>query len=531
MHLPAPTPVMNEKHYLARSAGMIGSLTLLSRIAGYLRDMVIAYFFGATSYTDAFWIAFRIPNLLRRLFAEGSLTISFIPVFTETIENKNKEEAKTISDIVFTILFIITIIVVILGIIFSPYIVKLFAYGFDKKTFELSVALNRIMFPYIFFISLTALSMGVLNSLRHFFAPAFSPVLLNISIILSVFIFVKSFNLPIYAAAVGVILGGILQFMVQLPFLKAKGFLFGFKVKLHHPAVKRIGILLLPQLFGLAVYNLNLIVSSQYASYMSAGTISYLYYAERLTEFPLGIIAVSIATVLLPSLSSYVSRGDYDQFHSTYTYTLKLLLLILIPSLAGIFALRIPICNLLYQRGEFTYEATIATAQTLAGYCLGLWAVGGLRITAPAFYAMQDTKTPVVVAFFAFLLNATLGYVFGFTLKLEHTGLALANSTSSIFNFLALIYLLERRTGNLKAKTILGFTLKIIVISAIMAAAAWKLSTYADWTESVFSIKKTLALVMSIGSGGLIFIALTKIFKIEEAGFLLDLLRKKVTGG
>lgn len=522
---------MSDKHEIARSAGMIGFLTLLSRITGYIRDMVMAYFFGATAFTDAFWIAFRIPNLLRRLFAEGSLTISFIPIFTEMLEKRDKEEAKKVSDIVFSLLFTITIIVSILGVIFSPYIVKLFAYGFDRETFELSVALNRIMFPYIFFISLTALSMGVLNSLRHFFAPAFSPVLLNISMIIAIFTLFNKFGLPIYSAAAGVILGGVLQLLIQIPFLRASGFLFSFTANLRNPAVKRIGLLLVPQLFGLAVYNLNLIVSSQYASFMPEGTISYLYFAERLTEFPLGIIAVSIATVLLPSLSSYISRGDYDKFHETYSFTLKLLLFILIPALAGLIALRIPICNLLYQRGEFTYEATLATAQTLSGYCLGLWAVGGLRVTAPAFYAMQDTKTPVVVAFFAFLLNAALGFVLGFTLKLEHTGLALANSASSVFNFLMLIYLLERRTGDLKARTILLFCLKMIVVSSVMAGAAWAISTYADWTGSDFSVKKIAVLALSICVSGALFIILTRILKIEEAGFLLNLIRRKIPGG
>ncbi|MCL4246240.1 MAG: murein biosynthesis integral membrane protein MurJ, partial [Candidatus Dadabacteria bacterium] len=270
---------MKDKRAFARSAGLIGSLTFLSRITGYARDMVMAYFFGATAFTDAFWIAFRIPNLLRRLFAEGSLTISFIPVFTDTLENKSKEEAKQVSDVVFTILIIAVSVISILGIIFSPYIVKLFAYGFDEPTFELAVSLNRIMFPYIFFISLTALAMGVLNSLRNFFAPAFSPILLNAAMIGAIFFLYNRYDLPIYAAAVGVIIGGALQLAIQLPYLKAKGFLFSFSTNLRNPAVKRIGLLIVPQLFGMAVYNLNLLVSSQYASFMQEGTVSYLYFA------------------------------------------------------------------------------------------------------------------------------------------------------------------------------------------------------------------------------------------------------------
>lgn len=509
---------------------MIGSLTFISRIAGYVRDMVIAYFFGATAYTDAFWIAFRIPNLLRRLFAEGSLTISFIPVFTETLEKKNKEEAKKVSDIIFSILLILLTTVSLLGVLFSPYIVKLFAYGFDQDTFELAVTLNRIMFPYIFFISLTALCMGILNSLRHFFAPAFSPVVFNICIITSILLVHRSFDLPIYSAAAGVILGGILQFFIQLPFVKAKGFMFSFTRNFRHPAVKRIGLLLLPQLFGLAVYNLNIIVSSQYASFMQSGTISYLYFAERLIEFPLGIIAVSIATVLLPNLASYISKGEYGKFRDTYSYTLKLMLFILIPALAGLIALRIPICNLLYQRGEFTYEATVFTSQALLGYSFGLWAVGGLRVTAPAFYAMQDTKTPVIVAFVAFLANAVLGYILGFTLKLNHTGLAVASSISSIINFITLVYLLEKRTGDIKMKPILVFCLKIVLLSTIMAAAAWKVSTFADWTESAFSIEKIGILLLSIGTAGVVYFVLVKILRIEELEYILNMLGRKMPG-
>ena len=477
---------MKDKRAFARSAGLIGSLTFLSRITGYARDMVMAYFFGATAFTDAFWIAFRIPNLLRRLFAEGSLTISFIPVFTDTLENKSKEEAKQVSDVVFTILIIAVSVISILGIIFSPYIVKLFAYGFDEPTFELAVSLNRIMFPYIFFISLTALAMGVLNSLRNFFAPAFSPILLNAAMIGAIFFLYNRYDLPIYAAAVGVIIGGALQLAIQLPYLKAKGFLFSFSTNLRNPAVKRIGLLIVPQLFGMAVYNLNLLVSSQYASFMQEGTVSYLYFAERLIEFPLGIIAVSIATVLLPSLSSYASRGDYDNFHETYTFTLRLMLFILRPALAGLIALSVP-----------------------------------------AFYAMQDTKTPVVVAFFAFLLNAALGYILGFTLDLSHTGLALANSASSIFNFLLLIYLLERRTGELRAGPIVKFAVLVTMISVIAGAAAWKISTYADWAAQDLTLEKVLVLLASISAAVLVYILLARLFKIDESRFVFTILKRR----
>ncbi len=517
---------MKQHEQITRSAGLVGSLTFLSRIAGYARDVVIAYFFGATALTDAFWVAFRIPNLLRRLFAEGSLTISFIPVFTQYLETKNKEEAKKVADAVFTILVFLLILISIGGILLSPYIIKLFAAGFDESTFELAVSLNRIMFPYIIFISLTALSMGVLNSLRHFFAPAFSPVILNICIIVAVFFLYKNFNVPIYAAAVGVIAGGILQLIFQLPFLYGRGFLFSFRKQVRHPAVKKIGFLIIPQLFGVAVYNINILVNTQYASFMTEGTISYLYFAERLIEFPLGIIAVSIATVLLPSLSSYVSKKEFDKFKETYSFTLRLMFFILIPALVGLIVLRVPICNLLYQRGEFDYAATVFTSQALLGYAVGLWAVGGIRITAPAFYSMQDTKTPVIIAFIAFIVNAVLGYVLGFTFGYKHTGLALASSISSIINFVLLFYLIERRVGNINIKSIIVLLVKLTAISGVMGVVIWRISKLTFWNESAFSLEKIGILAASIVIAAVIYFLLAKILKIEEADFLVKMIRR-----
>lgn len=518
---------MKQHEQITRSAGLVGSLTFLSRIAGYARDVVIAYFFGATATTDAFWVAFRIPNLLRRLFAEGSLTISFIPVFTQYLETKNKEEAKKVADAVFTILVFLLILISIGGVLLSPYIIKLFAAGFDESTFDLAVSLNRIMFPYILFISLTALSMGVLNSLRHFFAPAFSPVILNICIIVAVLFLYKNFEIPIYAAAVGVIAGGILQLVFQLPFLYGRRVLFSFTKSVRHPAVKKIGLLIIPQLFGVAVYNLNILVNTQYASFMTEGTISYLYFAERLIEFPLGIVAVSIATVLLPSLSSHVAKKEFDKFKETYSFTLRLMFFILIPALVGLIVLRVPICNLLYQRGEFDYAATIFTSQALLGYAVGLWAVGGIRITAPAFYSMQDTKTPVIIAFIAFIANAALGYVLGFTFGYKHTGLALASSISSIINFLLLFYLIERRVGNINIKSIIVLLLKLTAISGVMGVIVWRVSKLTLWSESSFAIEKVGVLAASVVIAVAVYLLLAKLLKIEEADFLVKMIRKR----
>ena len=518
---------MRHQEEITRSAGIVGVITLLSRIMGYARDMVVAYFFGARAETDAFYVAFRIPNLLRRLLAEGSLTVSFIPIFTESLEKKGKEEAKKISDITFTLLLIVLILVSLVGVLLSPFIIKLFASGFKGEVFNLAVNLNRIMFPYTLFASLTALSMGILNSLKHFFAPAFSPVIFNIVVIATVFLIQQSFDLPIFSLAIGVMIGGFIQVAFQTPFLRNRGFLYEFRKSLRHPAVKQIALLMVPQLFGLAVYNLNILVSTQYASHLPEGTVSYLYYSERLIEFPLGIVAVSIATALLPSLSSQASIGELERFRVSYSFALRLMLFVMVPALTGLIALRVPICNLLYQRGEFSYEATIFTSQALLGYAVGLWAVGGVRITAPTFYAIQDTKSPVMIAFLAFIVNAFFGYILGFTFGLKHTGLALASSISSTFNFFLLFFTLNRRMGEIEIKKTLMQVLKITVASLIMGVSAWKISTFYDWSQSGISPEKIGVFLASVLVSVALYFTIAKLLKVEEIGFLFDMIKRK----
>lgn len=518
---------MKHEEEITRAAGIVGYSTLLSRIVGYVRDMVIAYFFGASAETDAYFVAFRIPNLLRRLLAEGSLTVSFIPVFTEYLEKKSKEEAKRVSDITFTLLSMVLILVSIAGILLSPFIIKLFASGFKGETFHLAVRLNQIMFPFIFFVSLSALVMGILNSLNYFFVPAFSTVIFNVVSIAVIFLAYQKLHTPVFSLAIGVIIGGFIQLIFQIPFLKSRGFLFTFRKKLRHPAVKKIALLMAPQLFGVAIYNLNILVSTQYASHLPEGTVSYLYNSERLTEFPLGLIAVSIATALLPSLSSQVSKGEIEKFRESYSFSLRFMLLTIIPALTGLIALRVPICNLLYQRGEFNYEATLHTSEALLGYAAGIWAVGGVRITAPTFYAMQNTKTPVLIAFFAFIVNAIFGYVLGFTLGLKHMGLTLASSISSTFNFSLLFLSLSRRIGNIKIKETLIYVTKISFSSLVMGAVAWKISTLSDWSRSGISPQKIGIFLLATIGGIVVYLALVRLLKVDELGFLFSMVMKK----
>src|SRR4030043_913062 len=355
--------IMSENHKITKAATTIGMGTLLSRILGFLRDMVIAHFFGAGMAADAFFVAFRIPNLWRRLVGEGSLTISFIPVYTEYLTQRSEKETRKVPHVAFTIAGVILLILTVLGILFSPILIRIVAPGFIQipEKFELTVTLNKIIFPYLFFMGLFALCMGILNSYRHFFAPAIAPIFLNISMIVSVFLFYHTFKVPVMTLALGVLAGGVTQFLFQIPFLYKRRITFRFNFNFQHPAIKRIGLLMIPGLIGTAVYQINVFIDTIFASFLPSGSVSYLFYADRLMEFPLGIFAMAIGMASLPSLSALVSQGKMEEFKETLSFTFRLTAFISIPAMVGLIALKTPIINLLFQRGVFDYGATEMT--------------------------------------------------------------------------------------------------------------------------------------------------------------------------
>ncbi len=342
-----------ENHRVAKAAGVVGLATMLSRVFGFIRDVIVARYFGAGLATDAFFVAFRIPNLLRRLFAEGSLTIAFVPVFTEYLKAKSREDAFELARVAFTLLSAILVVVSIAGVLLSPAIVTLMAPGFraapDK--YALTVLLTRIMFPYIFFIALVALCMGILNSLRHFATPALSPVILNLCMIAAALTLRDFFAEPIVALAVGVMVGGLLQLAVQLPVLFRLGVSLRPNFHFGHEGVRRIGALMLPAAFGAAVYQINIFISTLLASFLPEGSVSFLYYADRIVELPLGIFGIAIGTAALPSFSDQVARGQYDEMKRTISFSLRLMLFITIPAMIGIVALQEPIISVRRVRG------------------------------------------------------------------------------------------------------------------------------------------------------------------------------------
>ncbi|MCX5828715.1 MAG: murein biosynthesis integral membrane protein MurJ [Deltaproteobacteria bacterium] len=516
----------NEK--VAKAAGVVGLATMLSRIFGFIRDMVVAGIFGAGLVTDAFFVAFRIPNLLRRLLAEGSLTVSFVPVFTEYLKQRSREEALELANVVFTALSVVLVIVSVAGVLFSPFIVAIIAPGFVKSPdqYELTVLLTRFMFPYIFFISLVALCMGILNSLRHFAAPALSPVVLNISMILATLLLKDLFGVPIYALAVGVMIGGVLQLAMQWPFLIKMGVRLKPDFHFRHPGLKRIGLLMMPAAFGAAIYQINVFIGTILASLLPKGSVSYLYYADRIVELPLGVFAIAVGTAALPSFSDQVARGEFEDFKKTISFSLRLILFITVPATVALVALRIPILSVLFQRGAFDAASTIQTADALLYYTLGLWAFSLIRIIVSAFYSLQDTKAPMKAAIVALIVNVACSVVLMSPMK--HGGLALATSIASAVNVIMLGIILKKRIGSYLNREFYRSLGKITAASLVMWGAIMVVEIFIPWKITGPFDGRLLFLIASISGGMATFFVMSWLLKCSEMVMVIRTIKGKL---
>lgn len=507
---------MSSEKHVTKAAGVVGLATIATRISGFIRDMMIASALGAGMVADAYYVAFRIPNTLRRLVGEGALTIAFIPVFVEE-RQRSEADAWALANAVATFLTLILLVITISSMVFTPWIVRLIALGFDDipEKFALTVRLTRMMFPYIFFISLGALAMGILNSLHHFFSPALAPLMLNLCLIGSVFWLSPHFDPPAIGLAIGVLLGGLMQFLFQLPALFRHGFRYRLSVDYGNPAVRKIGVLLLPALFGMAVYQLSVFSSTFLGSFLDQqGSITYLYYGNRLLEFPLGIFGVAIATAVLPTMSAYAANDDTTKLIDTLSFALRLMLFITFPATIGLIVLRLPIVKLLFEHGYFTPEASVETAQAVLYYMLGLPAVAGARIIVPVFYALKDTFTPVKCGAASLVVNIVCSLAL--MIPLQHSGLAFANSLSSIFYLGLLVWLLRRRLGPIGWRRIAGSAGKVLGASMIMGACCMPFVARAalhQWL--VFPI---------IGMGSLVFLGVAGLLRVEELTFLKTLI-------
>ncbi len=519
---------MDTKGRIAKSAGIMSIATFISRILGYVKDMILARYFGATGISDTFFVAFRIPNLLRELFAEGSMSSAFIPVLTEYHTKHGSDEAKRLVRVTLTFILIFVGSLCLIGMLFAPQIVTLIAPGFlnNIEKFSQTVLLTRVMFPFLLFISLAALVMGALNTRRVFFVPALAPALLNVTIIAVVLILVPLLEQPIIAVAVGVTLGGFVQFAFQLPSFFRNGYDMKPSYEFIHPGLKKMSFLVLPATMGMAVAQINIFISTILASYLPQGSITYLYYSMRLIQFPIGIFGVAMGMAALPALSEHAVKGEMEKLREDFSFALRLLFFITVPAMAGLIALREPIVNLLFQRGVFDYKATLGTADALLFYSMGIWAIVGVRIVTATFYSMQDTKTPVKVAVIAMATNIIMSVILMGPLK--HSGLAFANAIASSANFILLFYFLRRRLGRIDAMRILKSFIKISVAAALMGISGWFILHGEIWTLSGRVMEKTLSLSGTVALCLLVYFAVSLLLKVDEANYVYNLIKERL---
>jgi putative peptidoglycan lipid II flippase len=454
---------------VARSAGVISLATLASRLLGFIRDLIIARLFGVYLYAQAFVVAFRIPNLFRDLVGEGASNAAIVPVLSEYNLKRSKPEFWELANILFNLLAVVLSAITILGIIFSPLIVRLIAPGFIGSPAKLAatINLNRIIFPFILLIGLAAYATAVLNTLKNFAVSAFAPCLLNIAIIVCALLMGEG----ILGLASGVLLGGLLQLLVQLPSLYKKGFRPKLNLSFVHPGVAQVKKLMLPRLASSGIYQLNNFVDSIFGSFatiVGEGGVAVLYFAYRLIQFPIGIFSNAIAQAILPTFSTQVFEENRDNLKNTLSWGLRIVIFALLPATALFMVLARPLVETLFGGGKFDAYSSLLTSQALFFYSIGLTAYGGTKILQSCFFALKDTVTPTKISGLALLSNVILNTLLMFPLKIA--GLALATSVSGIISFFVLFFILSRRLGGLGEQKILKSFLRILAATLGMAA-------------------------------------------------------------
>jgi putative peptidoglycan lipid II flippase len=517
---------------IAKSAGVISIATTLSRILGLVREQMIATLFSRTA-TDAFYVAFRIPNLLRDLFAEGAMSSAFVPTFIECLKNRGSKEAWKLASNVLNLLVLLLGAITILGIVFSSWIVEKFAGDFRviPGKLELTVVLTQIMFPFLPLVAIAAVVMGILNSQGTFFLPALAPALFNVgSIVVALslyWILTQAGWEPILGMAIGTLAGGFLQLAVQIPVLVRRGFTYMAGLSLGHPGVKRILLLMGPGTIGLASTQINILVNTWLATSQGEGPVSWLNYAFRLMQFPLGLFGVAIATATLPTLSAQVANQELPELQRTLTSSLKLVLLVNVPASAGLMALSQPIIALIFQHGRFKEEDTNATANALIFYAIGLFAYSAVKLLVPAFYALGRSRVPVIISTIAVALN--IGLNLALVRPMGYLGLALGTSIAAIANFLLLFFSLQKYSGPMKAKSLLSTFFRVTLASIVMAAAsgafhrwlfAYSLADGLSWRAMVLGAAMAL--------GVLVLLLMCRMLKVAEVNDLVAHLKSRL---
>lgn len=498
---------------LLKSTAKVGAATIVSRVLGFIRDIVLARYFGASGATDAFFLAFKIPNFMRRLFAEGSFSLAFVPVLSEVRASGDHRALKDLIDHVAGTLAGILLVLTAVGVVAAPAVLAIFAPGWlieERPEFWLSASMLRITFPYILLISLTALAGGILNTFDRFLVPALTPVLLNLSLIAAAVLLSVRMEVPVKALAWGVLIAGVVQLAVQLPALMRLGLLPRPRWGWRHSGVRKILRLMIPTLIGSSVAQINLMLDVVIATFLVSGSVSWLYYSDRLLEFPLGVFGVALSTVILPNLSRKFALQDPQAFSATLDWALRLALIITLPAALGLAVLAAPILVTLFQYEAFRMSDVDMSSLSLAAYAFGLPAFIAVKVLAPGFYARQDTRTPVRIAIVAMLSNMLLNLLFVVSLSATgfrgpHMGLALASSAAAYINAGLLYRMLRRQQAYIPEAGWGRVALAVACGSiAMVAALLWQSGELADWAAAS-ALERSLRLLVLIGLGALVY--------------------------
>jgi putative peptidoglycan lipid II flippase len=488
---------------VVRALGSIGTATFASRVLGFARDMIVARAFGAGPATDAFFVAYRIPNILRRLLAEGALATAVVPVFSDYLVNRSRGEFVRMARAVLAAAIAALTITTLLGVAGAPWILRAMAPGFaaDPEKNAMAVLLTRVMFPSLIVVGLAALAMGALNAEGRFFASALGPAVSNVGMILGVVLLAGRVDPPILSYGVGVLAGAVGQFLVQLPSVARVGLLVAPSSELAHPALGRIVRLLLPSVFGLAAVQVTVFINTLLASLLPTGSISYLYYADRVMEFPLGVFGIALASASLPTMSRQAAARDLPAVAGTLAFSLRLSFFVAAPATAGLVILREPITRVLFKRGEFGTVETAATAAALGWYAIGLAGFSGSRIAAQAFYAIGEAGTAVRLGIVSVVANVVAAVVL--MTPLRHSGLALASSVATYVNLVALVVAARRRFGPLGGRAMLWSAGGTLVATAPLAV--WCGLMLLWWPAGRGLAREGAWLAGAIGVGGALF--------------------------
>jgi putative peptidoglycan lipid II flippase len=517
---------MSEKTGVARAAGILMVSMILSRILGYLRDVVIYAEFGQNRITDAYNAAFSIPDFLYMLLVGGALSSAFIPVFASYLSTDREEEAWEVASIIFNLIMTLMLLGILVGMVFTPQLIEVLVPGFSPEYSALTVKLTRIMFAQALFMGLSGLCMGVLNAYKHFLMPAIGSVLYNLTIVVLGWILAVVFDLGIMGFSIGVVVGAVANFSVQVPKLLQLGLRYRFAFNLRHPGVKKIFALMGPVLIGLSVTQFNLFVNQNLASTLPAGIVAALRTGQRIMQLPIGIFAVAVAVAIFPTLTEYSAKNEMDNFKRTMSLGTRSVIFLTLPAAVGLIVLRVPIVRLLFEQGEFTHQATLATAHALLFYSIGLFGYSAQQVLNRTFYSIQDTITPVVVGVMTIVINLVLN----FTLigPMGHGGLALAYSIAGIFNMAALLYFLRRKIGSINGRMFIISFFRSLSAALLMGVAVY---ITAGFFENNFDmarkVNQLIQVVTGVGVGFAFYMLLALLFKSEEVALAWSIFSRR----